>query len=188
MKRFVPMFRKELIQMRRDRVTLSIMIGIPVIQLMLFGFAIQTDVRHIPTVVLDESRTPTSRDVIAAFENTGNFRIVAHVDGRVELDEWIARGDAQAGIAIPHDLPRDLARGTTATIQVIVDASDPLSSQAALSAAVDGTGQTFEEITQSTQAYNVYGGRFLQAVPEPSSATLLAVVGAGMLARRRRSA
>jgi ABC-2 type transport system permease protein len=135
MKRFVPMFRKELIQMRRDRVTLSIMIGIPVIQLMLFGFAIQTDVRHIPTVVLDESRTPTSRDVIAAFENTGNFRIVAHVDGRVELDEWIARGDAQAGIAIPHDLPRDLARGTTATIQVIVDASDPLSSQAALSAA-----------------------------------------------------
>jgi len=134
-KRFVPMFRKELIQMRRDRVTLGIMIGIPVIQLMLFGFAIQTDVRHIPTVVLDESRTPTSRDAIAAFENTGNFRIVAHVDGRRELDDWIARGDAQAGIAIPHDLPRDLARGTTATIQIIVDASDPLSSQAALSAA-----------------------------------------------------
>ena len=135
MKRFLPMFRKELIQMRRDRVTLGIMIGIPVIQLMLFGFAIQTDVRHIPTVVLDESRTPASRDLIAAFENTGNFRIVAHVDGRDELDEWIARGDAQAGIAVPHDLPRDLARGTTATIQVIVDASDPLSSQAALSAA-----------------------------------------------------
>ena len=135
MKRFLPMFRKELIQMRRDRVTLGIMIGIPVIQMMLFGFAIQTDVRHIPTVVLDESRTPTSRDAIAAFENTGNFRIVAHVDGRDELDEWIARGDAQAGIAIPHDLPRDLARGTTVTIQVVVDASDPLSSQAALSAA-----------------------------------------------------
>jgi ABC-2 type transport system permease protein len=135
MKRFMPMFRKELIQMRRDRVTLGIMIGIPVIQLMLFGFAIQTDVRHIPTVVLDESRTPASRDAIAAFENTGNFRIVAHVDGRNELDEWIARGDAQAGIAIPHDLPRDLARGATATIQVIVDASDPLSSQAALAAA-----------------------------------------------------
>src|SRR5262245_27795877 len=129
------MFRKELIQMRRDRVTLSIMIGIPVIQLLLFGFAIQTDVRHIPTVVFDESRTPTSRDVIAAFENTGNFRIVAHVDGRAELDSWIARADAQAGIVIPHDFSRDLARGTTASIQVIVDASDPLSSQAALSAA-----------------------------------------------------
>src|SRR2546425_10490878 len=132
------MFRKEFIQMRRDRLTLAIMTGIPVIQLLLFGFAIQTDVRHIPTVVFDESRTPTSRDVIAAFENTGNFHIVAHVDGRDALNDWIARGDAQAGIAIPHDFPRNLARGTTATIQVIVDASDPLSSQAALAAAAGG--------------------------------------------------
>src|SRR5438034_6532956 len=74
------------------------MTGIPVIQLLLFGFAIQTDVRHIPTVVFDESRTSTSRDVIAAFENTGNFHIVAHVDGRDALNDWIARGDAQAGI------------------------------------------------------------------------------------------
>jgi ABC-2 type transport system permease protein len=129
------MFRKEFIQMRRDRLTLGIMTGIPVIQLLLFGFAIQTEVRHIPTVVLDESRTPESRDLIAAFENTGNFRIVSHVDGRDALDDWIARGDAQAGIAIPHDFPRDLARGTTATVQVVVDASDPLSSQAALAAA-----------------------------------------------------
>src|SRR5216110_961636 len=135
MRRFGPMFRKEFIQMRRDRLTLGIMTGIPVIQLLLFGFAIQTDVRHIPTVILDESRTPTSRDVVAAFENTGNFRIVAHVDGRDALDAWIARGDAQAGIVIPQDFPRDLARGTTATIQVIVDASDPLSSQAALASA-----------------------------------------------------
>jgi ABC-2 type transport system permease protein len=129
------MFRKEFIQMRRDRLTLGIMVGIPVIQLLLFGFAIQTDVRHIPTVVLDESRTPTSRELVAAFQNTGNFRIVSYVDGRDALDDWIARGDAQAGIVIPHDVPRDLARGTTATIQVIVDASDPLSSQAALASA-----------------------------------------------------
>src|ERR1043166_5960666 len=87
------MFRKEFIQMRRDRLTLGIMTAVPVIQLLLFGFAIQTEVRHIPTVVLDESRTPESRDLIAAFENTGNFRIVSHVDGRDALDDWIARGD-----------------------------------------------------------------------------------------------
>ena len=135
MKRFWPMFRKEFIQMRRDRLTLGIMIGIPVIQLLLFGFAIQTDVRHIPTVVLDESRTPASRDIIQAFANTGSFRIVGHVDGRRALDAAIARGDAQAGIVVPADYPRDLARGTTATVQVIVDASDPLSSTAALAAA-----------------------------------------------------
>ncbi len=135
MKRFWPMFRKEFIQMRRDRLTLGIMVGIPVIQLLMFGFAIQTDVRHIPTVVLDESRTPASRDIIQAFENTGSFRIVGHVDERRALDAAIARGDAQAGIVVPADYPRDLARGTTATVQVIVDASDPLSSTAALAAA-----------------------------------------------------
>ena len=135
MSRFWPMFRKEFIQMRRDRLTLGIMVGIPVVQLLMFGYAIQTDVRHIPTVVLDESRTPESRDIIQVLENTGNFRVIRHVDDRPTLDVALARGDAQAAIVIPHDYPRNLGRGTTATIQVIVDASDPLSSQAALAAA-----------------------------------------------------
>ena len=135
MPRFWPMVRKEFVQMRRDRLTLGIMIGIPVLQLLMFGFAIQTDVRRIPTVVLDESRTPASRDVIAAFANTGNFRIIAHLDGRPALDRALAQGDAQAAIVVPNDYARDLVRGTTATVQVIVDASDPLSSQAAIGAA-----------------------------------------------------
>ena len=135
MKRFWPMFRKEFIQMRRDRLTLGIMVGIPVVQLLMFGYAIQMDVRDIPTVVLDQSRTPESREIVAAFQNTGNFRIVAHVDGRRALDAAIARGAAQAGIVVPADYPRDLARGRTATVQVIMDASDPLSSQAELAAA-----------------------------------------------------
>jgi ABC-2 type transport system permease protein len=89
----------------------------------------------VPTVVLDESRTPESRDLIAAFENTGNFRIVDHVNGRPALDRAIAQGDAQAGIVVPYDYARLLGRGTTATVQVIVDAADPLASQAAISAA-----------------------------------------------------
>src|SRR5216110_2453484 len=135
MPRFPAMVRKEFIQMRRDRLTLAIMIGLPVAQLLLFGFAIQTDVRHLPTVVLDQSRTPPSRDLIAAFENTGNFHIVAQVDDRPALDRAIDRGDAQAGIVVPYDFPRRLVGGTTARVQVIVDAADPLSSQAALGAA-----------------------------------------------------
>jgi ABC-2 type transport system permease protein len=92
-------------------------------------------VRHLPTVVLDDSRTPASRDLVAAFQNTGYFRIVGYADARPALDDAIARGDAQAGIIVPPEYPRDLARGTTATVQVIVDAADPLSSQAALGAA-----------------------------------------------------
>ena len=140
MSRFWPMFRKEFIQMKRDRLTLGIMIGIPIVQLLMFGYAIQTDVRHIPTVVLDRSRTPESRDLIAAFENTGSFRIVDHVDGEPALDAAIARGWAQAGIIIPPELARDLGRGRTATVQVVIDAADPLSSQSALAAAA-GVGQ-----------------------------------------------
>jgi ABC-2 type transport system permease protein len=135
MPRFWPMCRKEFIQMRRDRLTLMILIGLPVVQLLLFGYAIQTDVRHLPTVVLDESQTPESRDLIAAFANTGNFDLVGRVDGRPSLDRAIARGDAQAGLVVPYDYPRRLGRGETATIQVIVDAADPLSSQSAIAAA-----------------------------------------------------
>ncbi len=139
MPRFPAMVRKEFIQMRRDRLTLAIMIGLPVAQLLLFGFAIQTDVRHLPTVVLDQSRTPPSRDLIAAFENTGNFRIIGYVDDRPALDRAIDRGDAQAGIVVPYDFPRRLVGGTTARVQVIVDAADPLSSQAAIAAAAGVT-------------------------------------------------
>ena len=140
MPRLLPMLRKELIQMVRDRLTLGIMIWIPVIQLLMFGYAIQTDVRHIPTIVLDESRTPESRDLIAAFQNTGSFRLIGHVDGRPALDAAIASGRAQAGIIVPEDYPRRLLSGVTATVQVVVDASDPLSSQSALAAA-GGVGQ-----------------------------------------------
>jgi ABC-2 type transport system permease protein len=129
------MFRKEFIQMRRDRLTLGMMIGIPVLQLVAFGFAIQMDVRHIPTVVVDDSRTPASRDLIAAFENTGAFRVIGLVNSRAALDAAIARGAVQAGIVVPYDYPRNLVRGTTATVQVVVDAADPLSSQSALAAA-----------------------------------------------------
>jgi drug efflux transport system permease protein len=135
MRRLWPMVRKEFIQMRRDRLTLGVMFGIPVVQLLMFGFAIQTDVRHIPTIVVDESRTPESRDIVRALENTGSFRIVAYGNDRAALDDAIARGHAQAGIVVPPDYARNLGRGSTATFQVIIDASDPLSSQSALAAA-----------------------------------------------------
>ena len=135
MRRLWPMVRKEFIQMRRDRLTLGVMFGIPVVQLLMFGFAIQTDVRHIPTIVVDQSRTPESRDIVRALENTGNFRIVAYGNDRATLDDAIARGRAQAGIVVPSDYARNLGRGSTATFQVIIDASDPLSSQSALAAA-----------------------------------------------------
>ncbi|MDQ2671128.1 MAG: ABC transporter permease [Gemmatimonadota bacterium] len=132
---FWPMLWKEFVQMRRDRFTLAMMIGIPAVQILLFGYAIQTEVRNVPAVVLDESRSRASRELVAALENTGNFRITGTVSGRGELSATIGRGAASAGIVIPPDYARDIARGRPASAQVVVDAADPLSSQAAIGAA-----------------------------------------------------
>jgi len=132
---FWPMLRKEFIQMRRDRLTLAMMIGIPAIQLVLFGFAIRTEVRHLPTLVLDESRTRESRELVASLVNSGYFDITGEVRGRDEIEARIGRGDAAAAILIPHEFTRDLKRGRGARAQVIVDAADPLSSQSALQGA-----------------------------------------------------
>ena len=135
MTRLRAMIRKEFIQMRRDRLTLGIMVGIPIAQMLLFGWAIQTEVKYLPTVVLDEAATASSRELAQAFANTASFRIVGYVPSRAELDEALADGRAKAGIVIPWSYPRDLARGRQATVQVIVDATDPLASQAAIAAA-----------------------------------------------------
>ena len=130
-----PMLWKEFVQMRRDRFTLGMMVGLPAIQLLLFGFAIRTDVRHLPTVVLDESRTTESRAFVDAVRNTGNFDIVGSIGSRTDLRKKIERGDARAAVVIPPDFETDIKRRRTAEAQVIVDAADPLASSAAISGA-----------------------------------------------------
>jgi ABC-2 type transport system permease protein len=130
-----PMLWKEFVQMRRDRFTLGMLIGIPAIQLLLFGFAIRMEVRHLPTVVLDESQSAESRALVQAMLNTRNFDLHGPVADRDELRRVIERGDARAGIVIPPDFERDLKRRRTATAQFIIDAADPLASQTAISGA-----------------------------------------------------
>jgi ABC-2 type transport system permease protein len=129
-----PMLRKEFIQMRRDRITLAMMVGVPVVQLLLFGYAIKTEVRHVPTVVLDDSRSSASRALIDVMRNTGNFDIVASVRTPADVRDAIDAGDATAALVIPPDYYRDIKRSLTAHAQLIVDAADPLGSTAALSA------------------------------------------------------
>jgi ABC-2 type transport system permease protein len=132
---FWEMLRKEFIQMRRDRLTLGMMIGIPAIQLALFGFAIRTEVRHLPTLILDEARSRESRELVSVLVNSGYFDIVGELRGRQEIPVRIGRGDAAAAVVIPHEFTRDLKRRRGAQAQVIVDAADPLASQAALQGA-----------------------------------------------------
>ena len=134
--RLWPMLWKEFVQMRRDRLTLGIMVMIPAIQLVIFGFAIRTDVRHLPTVVLDESATAESRRLVDVMRNTGSFDVVGYVHSRAELKRMIDRGRARAAVVIPPDFQRGLKRGRGATAQVIVDAADPMASQSAMSGAM----------------------------------------------------
>ena len=133
--RFWPMLRKEFIQMRRDRLTFVMMTGLPALQLVLFGYAIQTDVRHLKTVVLDESRTAESRALVQVLTNTGNFDLVGNVPDREAIRRAIELGEASAALVIPPGYARDIMRGRTATAQMIVDAADPQSSAAAISGA-----------------------------------------------------
>ncbi|MDH5234428.1 MAG: ABC transporter permease, partial [Gemmatimonadota bacterium] len=133
--RFWPMLWKEFIQMRRDRLTLGMMTMLPAIQLLLFGYAIQTDVRHLPTVVLDESRTAESRLLAQTLMNTDVFRIVGDVADAKALRAEIESGRASAALVIPPDYQTRIARGVPARAQLIVDAADPQSSGAALSGA-----------------------------------------------------
>lgn len=130
-----PMLWKEFIQMRRDKFTFALLLGLPILELILFGYAIQMEARHLPTVVLDESQTQESRALISVLEQTQYFDIVRHVYSRADLKIEIQSGKARAAIVIPPAFARDIKRGRTAAAQVIVDAADPLSSQSAISGA-----------------------------------------------------
>jgi ABC-2 type transport system permease protein len=128
-----PMLWKEFIQLRRDRLTFAMMtVRLPS---WCSGYAIQTDVRKLPTVVLDESRTSESRALIQVLQNTDNFKVVASVPSRAMAQRWIERGAARVALIIPPDYQRALRRGETARAQLLIDAADPQSSGAAISGA-----------------------------------------------------
>ena len=133
--RFWPMLWKEFIQMRRDRLTLLMVTLLPAFQLLLFGYAIQTDVRNLPTVLFDESRSAESRALAQTLENTDIFRFVGDVPDAKAVVDAIESGRANAALVIPPDYHRQVARGVPAQAQLIVDAADPQSAAAALSGA-----------------------------------------------------
>lgn len=135
--------------MRRDPFTLAMMIILPAVQLAMFGYAIRTEVRHLPTVVLDESQTSESRAFVSVLQNTQNFDITKHVASRAELEHEIAGGAARAAVVIPPDFATDIKRGRTALAQVIVDAADPLSSAAMSGAALAGAARSAEIATRA---------------------------------------
>ena len=123
--------RKEVIQIFRDRRTLAPIISLPIMQLVLYGY-LSNDVRHIPAAVFDESRTPESRTLLDAFENTTYVDLRYYTTGFEQVRRLIDGGKAKIGIWIPPDYAARLRSGRTAQVEVIVDASEPTSARSVL--------------------------------------------------------
>jgi ABC-2 type transport system permease protein len=134
-RRLWAMVVKEFVQMRRDRVTFATMILVPVMQLVLFGYAINTDPKHLPTVVLVRDEGPLTRAVLAALKNTDYFDLRWEVHDAAELDKLVRSGEAQFAVEIPASFERDVRRGDRPSVLVIADATDPVATGTAISAA-----------------------------------------------------
>ncbi len=123
---------KEFLQMRRDRLTFAMMLGIPLIQLTLFGFAINSDPRHLPAAVLLADQGPQGRTLLYAMKNSTYFDFVRQVKSESEGHDLLARGQVQFVINIPQNFSRDLLRGDRPSLLVEADATDPAATGIAL--------------------------------------------------------
>jgi ABC-2 type transport system permease protein len=128
------MLVKEFIQLKRDRVSFAMIIMIPLVQLMLFGYAINTNPRNLPTAVLMQESTDLSRSILAALENTKYFRVTQLPHSEAEVDELLASGTVLFAIEIPAKFERSVRRGDKPAMLVIADATDPVASGTALGA------------------------------------------------------
>jgi ABC-2 type transport system permease protein len=132
--RFLAVVTKEFIQMRRDRLTFAMMVGIPLIQLVLFGFAINADPKELPTAVLHADHSEFSRSFIRALENSSYFKITAQPETEAEAERMIAEGEVQFVVNIPENFARKLQRGERPVILVEADATDPTATGNAIAA------------------------------------------------------
>jgi ABC-2 type transport system permease protein len=151
---------KEFIQLKRDRLTFGMIIGIPVIQLLLFGFAINTDPKHLPTAVLSADSSPWSRSLLAAMQNSGYFRIDHRLQREAELEQALALGDVQFAITIPENFGRKLVRGERPVLLVEADATDP--------GAVGNALSVLERISEQALARDLQGA-LADLAPAPAA-------------------
>lgn len=126
---------KEFKQVWRDKITLAILLLLPIVELLILGFAINTDIKHVWTAVFDQSRSQESRELISSFTNSNYFDIRVEANSMKEVNRALESGRAKFGIIIPVDYAKKVRGGTPTYVQVLVDATDNLSASSALSAA-----------------------------------------------------
>src|SRR5256712_2502657 len=153
---------KEFLQLWRDRLALTLMLFVPVAMLFIFGWAINTDVKHVPTAVVDLSGSVEARKLLEAFENTQYFDIRHRAANARELTRMIDDGSAKAGVVIPPDYAKELAR-RRARVQVLVDASHPQVATSAMhAAAAPVADRSLRVLTETTR-----GGPLPRGAPPP---------------------
>lgn len=123
--RFAAVVVKEFIQMRRDRMTFGMMVGIPILQLTLFGYAINSDPKHLPTAILSADHSVFTRTLVAAMKNSRYFRIVQEASSETEIRRLLERGKVQFVVHFPEDFSRKLLRGERPQLLLQADATDP---------------------------------------------------------------
>lgn len=147
LRRLGALLGKEFIQMRRDRVTFAMMLGVPLMQLLLFGFAINNDPRHLPAAVVAASQDRYSRAMVSALELTGYFRFDHVAASAAEAERLIQRGDVAFVVTIPSDFGVRVARGDAPRILVEADATDPAASTGAIGTLERVAGETLARMT-----------------------------------------
>ncbi len=134
---FSAILYKEFLVVLRDPFTLFFMMFPPLVEMIAFGYALDTDVKNMRTIVLDEDRTTESRELVKQFENTGTFRVVGEARSVTELANLIRRGRAYVGIQIPPEFTRDLRGGRSAKLQVLIDGSNSTIASSALNTSLN---------------------------------------------------
>ena len=138
--RFIAVLLKEFVQMKRDRLTFGMIVGVPIIQLVLFGFAINTDPKGLPAALVSADESPFSRTLVRALENSQYFRFTHRPASEAEADRLLQLGDVQFVLVIPPDFSRKLQRGERPQLLIAADATDPSATGNAL-AALNGVVQ-----------------------------------------------
>jgi ABC-2 type transport system permease protein len=132
--RYVAILMKELVQIRRDRATVAMILGVPIMQLLLFGFAINLNPKDLPTAVSIDDPGRFSRSIVAALQNSGYFQIVRQTNSPEIARQMLQRGNALFVVEIPENFSRDIVRGSQPSLVIEADATDPAAGSYALAA------------------------------------------------------
>lgn len=135
-RRFRAILKKEIRQVKRDRTSLAIPIAMPIIMMLLFGYAVNTEVEHISTAIYDTCQTQESRGYVDAFKGSNFFDVKYNVESESEMNALIESGKVKAGLTIPQDFSKDIKAGRTPECELVIDGADPTTARTAMSSGI----------------------------------------------------